>query len=110
MRKTGLGKAEQSDYVRELFAAGLPDSSWRISPETKEEWMRRARRAVASREVGGADPRLVLLTESIPMTRKIQSCNSEKILLTEACIIIGASVDDGKFTRFSILAYRARSK
>lgn len=51
---------------------------------------------VAAQEVGGVDPRLVLLTVSIPVTRKIQSCNSQNILLTEARIIIGASVVKGE--------------
>lgn len=70
MLKAGLGEAEQSEYVRDIVAVGLPDSSWRISPETKEEWVRRARRGMAVREVGGADPRLVLLTASIPAIRE----------------------------------------
>lgn len=65
--------------------------------------MRRARRAVAACEDGGADPRLVLLTASIPAIRKIQTCNSQRILLTEARIIIGASVEEGEYVQFPTL-------
>lgn len=105
-----MGEAAKSEDVRGLIAAGLPDSPWRISAETKEEWMRRARCVVAAQEVGGVDPRLVLLTASIPAIRKIQSCNSQKIPLTEARIIIGASVVKGECVHFPTLTDRARSK
>lgn len=65
--------------------------------------MRRARRAVAACEDGGADPRLVLLTASTPAMRKIQTCNSQKILLTEARVLIGASVEEGEYVHFRTL-------
>lgn len=53
-------------------------------------------------EVGGANPRLVVLTASISVIGKPKRCNSKKILLTEARIGIGAPVEDSNASIFPL--------
>lgn len=102
--KAGLDQAGWSDGARRFVAAGLSYSfvEDQCSDERGMEEEQATTLWLRLHEVGGATPWLVVLTASISVIGNPKRCNSQKILLTEARIGIGAPVEDANASIFPL--------